>query len=87
MRAVDIGLDGLDWTLDDKFDSYGGSQMDDDIGVVNEFGEQLAILDVIEVILHAPGGLEMADVFNAAGRKIIEQDDTIAAVKEPLCEV
>ena len=61
--------------------------MDDDIGVVNEFGEQLAILDVIEVILHAPGGLEMADVFNAAGRKIIEQDDTIAAVKEPLCEV
>ena len=87
MRAVDIGLDSLDRAFDDEFDADSGGQMDDHIGIVDELSEQLAILNVIQVILHAPGGLEMADVFNAAGRKIIEQDDTIAAVKEPLCEV
>jgi hypothetical protein len=29
----------------------------------------------------------MADVFDTAGRKVVEQDDAVAAVEEPLCEV
>src|SRR2546430_6873505 len=43
---------------------------DDHIGIVNEFSEQLAILNAVEVILHVAGRLEMADIFNAAGRKV-----------------
>jgi len=61
--------------------------MDDDVGVIDEFGEQLAILDAIEVILHVAGRLEMANVFDAARREIVEQDDTVAAVEKPLRKV
>ena len=87
LRAVYIGLDGLDRAFDDEFDTDGGGQMDDDIGIVNEFGEQLAILEVVEVILHAVGRLEMADVFDAAGRKVVQQNDVFAAIKKRLREM
>ncbi len=87
MGAVYVGLDGLDGTFDDEFDANGGGQMDDHIGIIDEFGEQLAIFDVVEVILHAVGRLEMTNVFNAAGGEIVEQNDAVAAVEKALREV
>src|SRR5713226_8360070 len=87
LRAVYVGLDGLDGAFDDEFDADGGGKMDDDIGIINEFGEQLAILDVVQVILHAFGRLEMADVFDAAGGEVVEQSDAVAAVEQSLREV
>ena len=39
------------------------------------------------MILHAVGRLEMADVFDAAGGEVVEQNDAVAAVEEPLREV
>ena len=87
LSAVYIGLDGFDGALNDEFDADGSGQMDDYIGIIHEFGEQLAILDALQVILHTAGGLEMADVFHAAGRKIVQQNDTIATIEEPLREM
>ncbi len=87
MSAVYIGLDGLDGAFDDEFDSDSGGQMDDHIGIIDEFGEQLAVLNAVEVVLHAVGRLEMADVFDTAGGKIVEQNDAVAAVEKPLREV
>ena len=81
LRAVDVGLDGLDGAFDDELDADGGGEMDDHIGIVNELGEQLAILDIVQMILHAVGGLEMADIFDAAGGEIVEQNDAVAAVE------
>ncbi len=66
LSPIDVGLDGLDGTFDDEFYAYSGGQMDDHIGIIDELGEQLAILDVVQVILHAPGGLEVPYVFHAA---------------------
>jgi hypothetical protein len=39
------------------------------------------------MILHAIGRLEMADVFDTAGGKVVEQNDAVAAVEKPLREV
>jgi hypothetical protein len=61
--------------------------MDDDVRVVNEFSEQLAILDAVEVILHAAGRFEVPDIFDATGGKIVEENDAIATVEEPLGKV
>src|SRR5216684_8841110 len=61
--------------------------MDDHIGIIDEFGQQLAILDVVEMILQALGGFQMTNVFDAAGGKVVEQDDAVAAVEKPLREV
>ena len=87
MSAVYIGLDGLDGAFDDEFDSDSGGQMDDHIGIINKFGEQLAILNVIQVILHTAGRLEMTDVIDTARRKVVEQNDAVAAAEKPLREV
>src|SRR5712692_1461139 len=87
LRAVDIGFDGFDGTFDDEFDANGGGQMDDHIGIIYEFSEQLTILDVVEVILHAIGRLEMADVFDAACGEVVEQNDAVAAVEKALGEM
>src|SRR6266550_6184658 len=87
LSAVYIGLDGLDGAFDDEFDSNSSGQMDDHIGIINKFGEQLAIFDVIQVILHTIGRLEMTDVFDTARRKVVQQNDAVAAIKKPLREV
>ncbi len=83
LRAVDIGFDGLDGTFDNEFDANGGGEMDHDIRIIHEFRNQLAILDVVEVIFHAFGGFQVADVVHTASRKIVEQDHAIAAIEEP----
>jgi hypothetical protein len=58
--------------------------MHDDIGIVHELSEELTIFDIVEVILEVLAGFQMTDIFDAAGGEIVEQDDTIAAVKKPL---
>jgi hypothetical protein len=61
--------------------------MDDDVRVINEFGEQLAILDAVEVILHAARRFEVADIFHTAGGEIVEKNHTITAVEEAFRKV
>jgi hypothetical protein len=61
--------------------------MHDYVSIIDEFGEQLAILNVIQVILHTTGRLEMTDVIDTARRKVVEQNDAVAAIKKPLREV
>src|SRR5882762_14250 len=87
LSAIYIGLDGFDGAFDDESDSHSGGQMDDHIGIIDKFGEQLAILNVIQMILHAAGRLEMTNVIDTARRKVVEQNDAVAAIKKPLREV
>jgi hypothetical protein len=54
------------------------------VGVVDQFGDKLAILDVVEVILHPVERLEVPDVVHAARGKIVEQDDVVAAIEQAL---
>src|SRR6266513_439953 len=87
LSAVYIGLDGLDGAFDDEFDSDSGGEMHDYVSIINKFCEQLAILNVIQVILHTAGRLEMTDVIDTARRKVVEQNDAVAAAEKPLREV
>ncbi len=82
LRAVHVCLDGANGALDDELDAHSGGEVDDNVGVVHELGEQLTILHVVEVIGHALGGFEVADIFHAAGGEIVEQDDGVAALEQ-----
>src|SRR5271156_6523357 len=82
LGAVDVRFDGADGAFDDELDAHGGGEMDDDVGVVHELGDQLAIFDVVEVIFHLAGSFQVADVVHASGGEIVEQDDAIAAGEE-----
>jgi hypothetical protein len=82
--AVDVGLDGLDRAFDDELDANRGGEVHNDIGVVYELGEQLAIFDSVEVILEVIAGFQMTNIIDAAGREIVEKDDALAAIEKPL---
>jgi len=87
LRAVDVGFDGFDGAFDDELDTNGCGEVDDDIGIINEFSEQLAILNAVQVIFQALGRLQMADVFHAAGGKIVEKHDSVAAIEQAFREM
>ena len=83
LRAVDVGFDGADRTFDNEADTYGRGKMNDDVGVVHKLCNKLAIFYGVEVIFEVPGVFEGPDVFHAAGRKIVEKHDAIAALEQP----
>jgi hypothetical protein len=84
LGAVDIGFDGADRAFDDELDADGSGEMDDDVSIIDEFGEELEIFDVVEVIFHLSGRLEVADVIHATGGVIVEQNYAVAAGKKTL---
>src|SRR5947207_15076984 len=61
--------------------------MNDYLGIIHKYSEQLAIFDAVQVILHLAGGFEMADVFDAAGGKIVQQNDAVTAIEKSLRQV
>ena len=87
LRAVDVGFDGAYRAFDDEFYSDGGREVNHGVGIINKLGDELAILDVVEVILHPVEGFEVADVVHAAGREIVEQHDIVTAIEQALREM
>jgi hypothetical protein len=87
LRTVDIGFDRADGAFDDELNANGGSKVDNHIGVVDKLGKQLAILDMVEVILQQREILEMADVVHAASGKVVEEDDAIAAIDKAFSQM
>ena len=83
MCAVDICFNGPNGAFHDELDAHRCGQVNNHIGVIDEFGQQLAVFDAVQVVFQQGGGLEMADVLDAARREIVEQDDAITAVQEP----
>jgi len=57
LGAVDIRFDRAHRAFHDELDADSGGKMDDDVGVVDELGEQLEVFDVVEVIFHLAGSL------------------------------
>ena len=53
--------------------------MKDDVGLIHEFRQQLAIFQRLKEVVHPVIFLEMPDIFHAAGRKIIHQPPRGAA--------
>ena len=87
LRAVDVGLDSAHGTFDDELHADSCGEVNHGVGVIDEFGDKLAILDVVEVILHPVEGFEVADVVHAARGKIVEQHDIVAAFEQALREM
>src|SRR5277367_1332339 len=84
LRAVHIGFDGAHGAFDNKLDANSGGKVDDDIGIVDEFRNQLEVFNVVQVIFHLPRIFEVADIIHASRGEVVEQYDAIAASKKPL---
>src|SRR5208337_3605613 len=87
LRAVDIGFDGTDGAFHNEFHADSSSQVNDDVGIIDKFGEELAVLDAVEVVLQVVGTLEVPDILHAAGGKIVQQHDAFALLEQPFRQV
>ena len=61
--------------------------MKNDVGLVHQLRQKLAIFQGLEKIMHPVVFLEVPDIFHAARGKIIHQQDLIAAFEQTLREV
>ena len=84
LRAVDVGLDGSHRAFDNQLDAHRGRQMKNDVGLVHQFRQQLAVFQRLKEIVHPVIFLKVPDVFHAAGRKIVHQQDFVAALQQTL---
>ena len=78
LRAVDIGLNRADGALHDELHADGGSEMNDDVGIIDEFRKEVPIFDAVKVILQVFGTLQVPDVLHASGGEIVQQHDLVA---------
>ena len=51
--AVDVGLDRVDRRLDDQLDADRGGQVEDDVGAVDELGQQRLVRDAVDHVAEA----------------------------------
>jgi hypothetical protein len=78
MRARHICLNRAHGTFYDQTNANGSGKMEYDVRFIHQLRQKLAILDWFEKAPHAVIFLEATDIFHAARRKIIEQQDFIA---------
>src|ERR1700736_6328657 len=63
LRAIDVGFDSANGTLHDELNADGGGQVNDDVGIVDQLGDQLTVFDAVQVILHERGRFQVTDIF------------------------
>ncbi len=56
--------------------------MHNHIRVVHQLGQQMSVLDGVQVILHPAGSLEVPDVFHASCGEVVEENYFVAAFKK-----
>jgi hypothetical protein len=64
LRAVDVGFDGSDRTLDNELHPYRRGQVVDVIGRVNELGNEAGVVTGVDRIAEARLSAEMAEVLD-----------------------
>src|SRR5262249_51161328 len=87
LGAVHVGFDGANRLLDDQFDANRRGEMEDDVGAIDELGQQAFVFDRINEVLEARTALEMDDILHRARGQIVEHEDTVAHGEHRLCEV
>ncbi len=87
LRSVDIGLDGSNRAFHDEFHAHGSGEMENDVGLVHQFGQQMTVFQGFEKIVHPVILLEVPDILHAPGGKIVHQQDLVAALKQTFRQV
>ena len=85
--AVHVGLDRADRLLDDQLDADGRGEMKNDVAAVDELREERLVLDRVDEVFESAAALEMRDVFDGAGRQVVEDEHLVAAIEQRLGEM
>ena len=81
LSVFDVGLNGADRALHNQFHSNRCCQVNDHMAAIQQFCRHRHIHDGVNVVVKIRISLEMKEIFNVAGGKIIEGKNLVA-----LCE-
>jgi hypothetical protein len=81
---VDVCLDRVHGLFDDQLDSDGGSQVEDNVTPVDEFGQERLVFDRIDEIFESRPPLEVGDVLHRTGREVIEHEHVMPVFEQGL---
>src|ERR1700677_2727018 len=79
LGAMDIGFDGAYWALHNQAHAHGGGQVENHVTLVDQFRQQMFVHDRIKNIVEAFVVLQVADIFDAARGKIVQDENFFAA--------
>ena len=85
--GVYVGLNGSDRAFDDQLHAHGGGQMHHHVGAIDRLGGEALVHYGIDRVGKALAAFEVLDVFNRAGREIVEDLHVVAIVEEFFREV
>ena len=84
---MDVGLDGVHGAFDDEAHTDGSGQMNNDVDSVNVLRGGGRVHDGVDGVMKALVVFEVVDVLDAAGGKIVEHIDLVAAFEKSFGEV
>jgi len=86
LRAVYVGLDGLDGAFDDELDATAAARWTMYIGSSTS-SAATGDFRCCRGDIACARGLQMTNVFDTASGKVVEQDDAVAAMEKTLGEM
>ena len=76
-----VCLDGADRTLDNKFDSDRGGEMKYNVALIDQLGGDRLVVHALDGVVKMRVIFQVANIFNAAGGKIVDDKDFVAALQ------
>ena len=87
LGRLQVGLDGAHRRLDHQAHADGGGEVVDDVGPVDELGEDRRVLHLVDDDVQALVGPQVVEVLDAARREVVDDVDLVAALEQRLREV
>jgi len=84
LRAVDVGLDGVNRLLDDELHADRGRQMHDDVAAVDQLGKHRLVRNRVDRVMETGVTLQVNDVVDRSRRQIVEDEHFVAAFEQRL---
>ena len=85
--AVHVGFDRVHRLLDDQLHADGGREVKHDVAAIDQLREQRFVRDRVDRVGKTRAALEMGDVVDRSGRQVVEHDDLVPIVEQPLGEM
>ena len=76
-----VCLDGAHGAFDNQFDSDRGGEVKDDVALIDQFGGDRLVVHVLDRVMETWMFFQMANVFNAASGKVVNDKNFVAALK------
>ena len=85
--AVHVGLDRVDRRLHDQLHADGRGQVEDDVAVVDQLGQQRLVGDAVDRVAEPRVPLQVLDVLDRARREVVEHRHLMARGQQRLGQV